>query len=195
MDPEKLTVIDGPAAVEGKLTGKDARILGRFKGEAELQGRLVIGEGARVEARIHAEAVEIAGEFEGEVVARSLQLLERARVRGTLDAQVLAVREGAVLNGSITAADKGRREPVVPKSPTPPKAAEPKPAELKPAAAQPVQSKPAEPKPGEPKAAEPRAETLPASKPTGGGDAKPAAGEAAKPGGGGPKADTGAASG
>jgi cytoskeletal protein CcmA (bactofilin family) len=116
MEPEKATVIDNQSQVEGKLKGKDARVLGRFQGEIELTGRLVTGEGSRVEAKIRADAAEIAGEFVGDISVRSLLLLEKARVQGTFDAQALAVREGAQMNGSVTAgANKGK--PPVPGAP------------------------------------------------------------------------------
>ncbi len=103
MEAERLTMIDAQTDVEGKLKGKDARVLGRFKGEIELSGRLVMGEGSRVEATILADAAEIAGDFQGDRSVRSLLLLEKAKVAGTIDAQVLAVREGARLTGHITA--------------------------------------------------------------------------------------------
>ena len=110
MDMEKATVIDADATLEGKLTGKDARILGRFKGEIEVSGRLLIGEGAKVEAKVKADIAEVSGEFKGDITVRSLLLLEKARVEGTLDAHVLAVREGASLNGSVDASSaKGTR--------------------------------------------------------------------------------------
>src|SRR6185503_1204994 len=68
MEGEKATVIDGDSDVEGKLRGKDMRILGRFRGEIELSGRLHLGEASRVEAKVTAESVEIAGEFKGDMV-------------------------------------------------------------------------------------------------------------------------------
>ena len=105
---EKETVIDLEATVEGKLRGKDARILGRFSGELALAGKLVLGEAARVQAKVEADVAEIGGEFQGELVARRLVLLESARVAGTLDAQSLAVREGAVVNGPVTAGEAAR---------------------------------------------------------------------------------------
>jgi cytoskeletal protein CcmA (bactofilin family) len=101
MEADKTTLIDADASVEGKLAGKDARILGRFKGEIELKGRLHVGEGSRVEAKVKAEAAEIAGEFSGEIVVQRLQLLEKARVTGTIDAQSLSIREGAQVNGAV----------------------------------------------------------------------------------------------
>ena len=111
MDADNATIIDAAAQVEGKLTGKDARILGTFKGEITLSGRLQLGEGCQVEATIKADQVEIAGQFKGEVTARSLQLLEKARVSATLSAQALAVREGAQLNGAVSAGREPKGAP------------------------------------------------------------------------------------
>lgn len=101
MADDKTTVIDAQADVDGKLKGKDANIYGRFKGEVELSGRLVIGEGARVEARVQVDAAEVAGEFKGDIKARTLTVGEKARMEGSVDAQVLIVREGAQVDGSI----------------------------------------------------------------------------------------------
>ena len=66
------TQIDKQADFEGKLAGKDARILGRFKGELQLSGRLTIGDESRVEAKVKADAAEIGGEFKGDISVRSL---------------------------------------------------------------------------------------------------------------------------
>ena len=103
MEAPNATQIDKTADFEGKLTGKDARVLGKFKGEIQLQGRLIVGEESRVEAKVKADAAEIGGEFKGEISVRSLVLLEKARVEGTIEAQVLAVREGAQVNASVNA--------------------------------------------------------------------------------------------
>jgi cytoskeletal protein CcmA (bactofilin family) len=103
MDTEKPTLIDSHADIEGSMKGKDAHVLGRFQGTLELTGRFVVGEGARVEALVTAESAEIGGEFKGELKVRSLVLLEKARVDATLDTQSLSVREGAQLNGSVSA--------------------------------------------------------------------------------------------
>ncbi|HKC12301.1 MAG TPA: polymer-forming cytoskeletal protein [Vicinamibacteria bacterium] len=103
MEANKITLIDAQADVEGKLKGKDAHILGRFRGEVELSGRLLLGEGSRVDAKIAADLAEVAGEFKGEIVARVVLLAERARVQGSVNAQVLVVREGAQLNGAVSA--------------------------------------------------------------------------------------------
>lgn len=97
------TQIDKQADFEGKLTGTDARILGRFKGEIQLKGRLTIGDESKVEAKAKADMAEIGGEFKGDISVRSLVLLEKARVEGTIEAQVLSVREGAQVTASVNA--------------------------------------------------------------------------------------------
>ena len=103
MADDKSTFIDAQADMEGTLKGKDAHILGRFRGEVNISGRLILGEGARVDAKVAADAAEIAGEFKGEIKARAVTLAEKARVEGTVDAQLLVVREGAQLNGAVSA--------------------------------------------------------------------------------------------
>lgn len=98
-----VTQVDKQADFEGKLSGKDARILGRFKGEIQLTGRLTIGDESRVEAKVRADVAEIGGALRGDIVVRSLVLLEKAKVEGTIEAQVLAVREGAQVNATVNA--------------------------------------------------------------------------------------------
>lgn len=110
MEPDKPTLIDIEADLEGRLQGKDVRVLGAFRGEIVLTGRLHVGESARVDARVQADTAEIAGEYRGELRARSLVLLEKARVTGTLVAETLAVRDGALLDATVNAGQpsKGR---------------------------------------------------------------------------------------
>lgn len=103
MEADKGTLIDAQSNVEGKITGKDMLVLGRFNGEVQLSGRFVTGEGSWVHANVTAESAEIAGEFKGELHVKALTLLEKARVEGSVQAQRLAVRDGAQLNGSVTA--------------------------------------------------------------------------------------------
>ncbi len=109
---DKLTIVDAAARVEGKLTGRDARILGRFEGEIQLAGRLQIGEGAQVDGKVKADACEIGGRYRGQLEARSVLLLEKARVEGSLTSEVLSVREGAQLDGEVTAG-AGRAKPAL----------------------------------------------------------------------------------
>ena len=101
MEAEKTTVVDAQSEFQGKLIGRDARILGRFRGDIEISGKLVTGEGSKVEARLKADAAEIAGEFVGEISVRNLTLTEKARVEGNVQTEVLSVREGAWLQAAV----------------------------------------------------------------------------------------------
>lgn len=114
MAEERATIIDVQADVEGKLKGKDAVVHGRFRGEIALSGRLVLGEGAKVEATVAADQAEIAGELKGDVRARSVVLAEKARVQGTIDARVLVVREGAWVSGSVSAGEAAAKASAAP---------------------------------------------------------------------------------
>jgi cytoskeletal protein CcmA (bactofilin family) len=110
MTEEKTTLVDAQAQLEGKLSGKDAAVHGRLRGEIALSGRLVIGEGGRVHATVTADAVEIAGELEGDVRARAVTLRETARVKGRVEAQALVVREGAWLSGPVASGEAPARD-------------------------------------------------------------------------------------
>jgi cytoskeletal protein CcmA (bactofilin family) len=77
------TIIDGQASFDGTLTGKNVRIMGTYRGEIHLSGRLHLSDGSRVEATVVADAAEIGGEFRGEMKVR------------------IAMREGAQLNGPV----------------------------------------------------------------------------------------------
>jgi cytoskeletal protein CcmA (bactofilin family) len=121
MADEKVTIVDAQADFEGKLKGKDATIQGRFRGEIALSGKLVIAEGAKVEAAVSAEALEVAGELKGDVRVRSFLLAEKARVQGTVEARVLVVREGAWLNGSVSAGEQPAKPGALTLPPTPAK--------------------------------------------------------------------------
>jgi len=109
MADEKVTIVDAQADIEGKMKGKDAVIQGRFRGEIALTGRLVIAEGAKVEATVAADALEVAGELKGDVRTRSFTLADKARVQGTVEARVLVVREGAWLSGSVSAGEQSAK--------------------------------------------------------------------------------------
>jgi cytoskeletal protein CcmA (bactofilin family) len=119
MNGEKTSVVDGNADFEGKMRGKDAQILGRFQGEVELTGRFLMGEGSRVQATVVADAAEIAGDFKGDLKVRSLILLEKGCFDGSVEAQVIAVRDGAHLNGSVNVGTASRHAAIPAVAPRP----------------------------------------------------------------------------
>jgi cytoskeletal protein CcmA (bactofilin family) len=117
MADDKTTLVDAQAQIEGKLTGKDAAVHGRVRGEIALTGRLLIGEDGKVHASVSAESVEIAGLLEGDVRAKSVTLRESARVKGRVEAQALVVREGAFLTGPVASGEAPAKHAPTPSAP------------------------------------------------------------------------------
>lgn len=97
------TFIDAETSIDGKILGKDATIAGKFKGEVNLTGSLVLSPTASVDATVQADLVEVGGDFSGKLTSRKVVVLETGKITGTLDAGQLVVREGAVLNGPVAA--------------------------------------------------------------------------------------------
>jgi len=97
-------MIDIDAGMEAKLkfnTPVNLRINGRFKGELETKGSLIIGENADVDARIiNGENITVFGKVKGDIVCSNrIELSSPARVTGNIRALVLVVKEGAMLKG------------------------------------------------------------------------------------------------
>lgn len=99
--PAHESTLSADVFVTGTISGQDLAVLGRFEGELRLAGQLRTGGSSQVKAVVKARAVEIEGEFEGEVRAQSLRLTPTARARGTFVADRLVVEEGAVVHGAV----------------------------------------------------------------------------------------------
>jgi cytoskeletal protein CcmA (bactofilin family) len=97
------TSVDASSEVEGRLRCRETlRIDGRVKGEVECEKAVLVGEGARVYARIAADEVQISGVVEGDIAARRKITLERtAVVKGDLTTPGIVIEEGAKLKGRI----------------------------------------------------------------------------------------------
>ncbi len=88
-----LVVFEGGVRVDGHLRG---RVIGT--------GTLWVGEAGRVEARIEADEVVVAGEVVGEVRAgRRIELRSTARVRASITAPQLVLEEGSEFDGRCSA--------------------------------------------------------------------------------------------
>ena len=96
-------IMDVDASMQGTLTFKDSvnlRINGRFEGNLNTKGNLMIGEHANVNADIFGEMVIIAGKVTGNVLAiKELKLISPAVVVGDIKTPLLSVAEGSILEG------------------------------------------------------------------------------------------------
>lgn len=98
---EQWAVVGEDASFSGRLTGRNVIVNGRIEGEMELSGRLRLGPHSVVKATVRAAAVELEGEFEGDIRAASLAFGATARARGVFHADRLSIREGALVNGAL----------------------------------------------------------------------------------------------
>ncbi len=98
-------ILSGNAEFSGIVVlPRPARIDGRVSGTVLASGLVWFGETARVQARIEAEEVVVAGEVEGPIAARKrVDLLATARVHGDLHTPRLTLADGSVLEGRCRA--------------------------------------------------------------------------------------------
>ncbi|MCP3957727.1 MAG: polymer-forming cytoskeletal protein [bacterium] len=155
----EATHIASGSKVVGEISGTaDLVIDGVVEGEIDLESRVVVGSGGRVEGMILARSVEVGGQVLGNV-----QGLERVEVlaTGSLEGDVMAPRvviaEGAFFKGKVEMTDKAAQRP--PKAPKPAQQPAAKPATGSPMSPpghkQPMEKKPLG-KEDRPPAAEPK---------------------------------------
>jgi cytoskeletal protein CcmA (bactofilin family) len=97
------TFIGAGLAIKGKISGSGNLIMmGRFEGEIDLGGELVISPPAVVSGEVKAVTLSVSGTVQGNLTVREKVHLEKsARVEGKVFTPRLAVEDGAVFNGEI----------------------------------------------------------------------------------------------
>ncbi len=95
------THVNEGTEIEGKVTFSGTVLLnGRIRGEIVSNDVLIVGEKGVVNASIHASIVEISGEVVGNINATDrIELRANCRVFGDIDAPVVIIDEGALLEG------------------------------------------------------------------------------------------------
>jgi cytoskeletal protein CcmA (bactofilin family) len=92
------TSFKGTLTFEGTV-----RIDGRLEGEVFTKDSLVVGEGALVNATIHAGTVVISGTVQGNITAeRKIEIHATGRLFGNISTPSLVVEEGVIFEGSCT---------------------------------------------------------------------------------------------
>jgi cytoskeletal protein CcmA (bactofilin family) len=99
---DRLVAIVGEGCeIEGRcrLVGA-ALVEGRITGDRLIADELVIGDRGAVTADVHADAVVVRGSVTGNIAAAErVELASTARVTGDIETPVLAMADGAVLEG------------------------------------------------------------------------------------------------
>lgn len=124
LNGHKIDSVIGPGIhFKGTLTGSGSlRIDGTFDGTINIQGPLLITDGAKVTAEVRAGAVSVGGSLKGNVIAGKVEILSTGRVWGDLLTMAFATEEGAFLRGQVRMEDD---VPAAAPEPEPAPAAEP----------------------------------------------------------------------
>lgn len=98
------TTIGVDAVFKGEIRfEKGLKLLGKFEGQIESGGQLIIGEGATLNGNAKAGTIRVDGQVQGNLNADSkVQLTTTARLEGDLQAARLEVAEGAIVAGRFT---------------------------------------------------------------------------------------------
>jgi cytoskeletal protein CcmA (bactofilin family) len=98
---EFTTHINDGTEIEGKITFSGTVLLnGRVRGEITSTDTLVVGEKGVINATIRAGVVEVSGEVVGNITAvERIELHPSCRVYGDIEAPVVIIDEGALLEG------------------------------------------------------------------------------------------------
>ena len=101
-DPGRA-VLGGGLSLRGEINGEgDFHIYGRFEGEIDVTGRVIVAEAAQVDANINAAAIVIAGKVRGNLSATThLDILPSGVLTGTLKAGSFSAAEGSSVKGEI----------------------------------------------------------------------------------------------
>jgi cytoskeletal protein CcmA (bactofilin family) len=97
------TFIAPSTKIVGTLSGQGMYVFcGTVEGDCDIDGPLTLAEGGRWKGTMRANDIIIAGEVEGDVIARErVEISGTARVSGSLSGHSIAVAEGAVIEGEI----------------------------------------------------------------------------------------------
>jgi cytoskeletal protein CcmA (bactofilin family) len=89
--------------LRGEIAGEgDFHVYGRFEGEIDVSGRVVVAEAAQVDANINAASILIAGRVRGNLSATThLDILPTGVLTGTLKAGSFSAAEGSSVKGEI----------------------------------------------------------------------------------------------
>ncbi len=118
---EYPTIIGADASFKGELTfDKGVRLLGKFDGQIETKGNLLVAEGARLSGEVKACNAQIDGEMVGNLNANGKVLLSAtASLEGDLETARLEVADGATFVGRVIVGAKGAKTGTTPGSSPP----------------------------------------------------------------------------
>lgn len=96
------TLIGQGSSAEGKIEcNSNLRIEGKFEGEIECVGQVVVGETGEAKSNIKGADIIVAGKVIGDIVSQGrLTITGSGQVEGNVNVAKLIIVEGGLLNGS-----------------------------------------------------------------------------------------------
>ena len=102
-EPEPGAILGKGSRFEGKL-GFDGtvRIDGEFKGDIVSEGKLFVGDNARIDGNVSVGVAVVSGTLTGTLKAKTLvELRPHARVNGEISTASLVIERGAQFDGTV----------------------------------------------------------------------------------------------
>jgi cytoskeletal protein CcmA (bactofilin family) len=95
---------------EGKFSFTGAvRIDGKFSGEIESSGTLIVGESATIRSQIHVADMIISGEVNGDIVAENkIEISVPGKLFGNIQTPKLVIEEGVIFEGKCKMQELGK---------------------------------------------------------------------------------------
>lgn len=110
--PESVISIIGPGmkVIGDCRTDGTVRVEGTIEGSVHAGKAVVIGKQGVIRGNVITQDAVISGRVEGTLVAESrLELQATCHIEGEIQTRRMQLEEGAVLNGTVTMGEKGRR--------------------------------------------------------------------------------------
>ena len=98
-----INLIDSDTVFEGSIKcGGDIRIDGKYKGDLNVKGDIVIGKTGVIEGNINAKNAYIYGNFSGKInIKEDVEIGPIGKVKGDLLAKKIEIKRGAQVEATI----------------------------------------------------------------------------------------------
>src|SRR5262245_53605583 len=102
-DRREGAMIGSRLSFRGEVSGEgDFHIAGRFEGDISVTGRVVVSEGAEVDANISGAAIVVGGTVRGNLSAATrVEILPTGVLTGSLKTGSFAAADGASVKGAV----------------------------------------------------------------------------------------------
>ncbi len=114
--PGEATLVALGTRIEGRLVAdNDVEIHGEIHGTVEGKGQVLVVDGCKVEATLHARFVVVAGQVVGDVSADDkIELRASAALRGNITAPRVVIQDGASFEGQVFMQKPETKKPAAP---------------------------------------------------------------------------------